>query len=88
MLALGRYLFVKNTSKVDEFIKVSLNESVLTAFWLDLSGHALPHLTGQVIYPDVILLLTDWKVRTCCSTQVKLALEHMPCNRACPNQTA
>ncbi len=77
-----------HTSKMDELIKVSLNERAFTAFWLDLSGHALPLLKGQVIYPDVVLPQTDWQVRACCSTQVKLALQHMPCNRACSNQTA
>ena len=55
-------------SKLDEFIKVSLNERAFTTFWLDLSGHTLPLLTSQVIYSDVILPLTDWQIRTCCST--------------------
>ena len=49
-----------HTSKLDELIIVSLNERVLAAFGLDLSGRALPLLKGQVIYADIILPQTGW----------------------------
>ncbi len=51
----GEVMFMTHTSKLDELVLVSLNERVLTAFWLDLSDHALPLLKGQVIYPDIVL---------------------------------
>ena len=53
----GEVMFMTHThtSKLDELVLVSLNERVLTGFWLDLSDHALPLLKGQVIYSDIVL---------------------------------
>lgn len=47
-------MFTTHTSKLYELVSVSLNERVLAAFGLYLSGHALPLLKGQVIYPDIV----------------------------------